>query len=262
MQKISRIIVISIVVLSFLILAPDTLAVTLSYSNVPSIISANPFTIEVTVEGPNPGTNYLRIDLYTEGSTNYFGETYNSSNWYKGSDYKQYVPITIGEDKIATTSVQARVGEPTASEYQGSGLYKLKVRRYTSSGNVNTSDEQTPATVNITVPLSSPPASPQVDPTLLPTPKPTNFPTPKASTTISKKTSPTPSKKPSPQPSSVVLGEAAASPSPGNSPSPEVSGKKGSGFPVGLLFIAGGLMFSGAAGFLFYKKMEQKTTRE
>lgn len=103
--------------------------------------------------------------------------------------------------------------------------------------------------------VSTPPPSP----TLLPTPKPTSFPTPKASTIINKKVSPVPSKKTTPQSSSLVLGEAAASPSPGVSPPPEAVGKKGSSFPAGLLFIAGGLMFSGAAGFLFYKKMEHKS---
>ena len=63
--------------------------------------------------------NYLRVDLFKDGSFNYFGETFNGSDWYKGSDGKSYFPISIDSSKIATASVQTEVGSPSSRNFQG-----------------------------------------------------------------------------------------------------------------------------------------------
>lgn len=152
------------------------IAVSTSIVQSPSTISDEPFTITVNVTGATAGTNYLRADLYRTDTKNYFGETDNTQYWYGGSDGKLYFPVTIesGTPLIATFS--ARLGNPSSTDYPGPGLYKLRIRRYTSSGNQGSEDPQ-PADINITkanpspTPSPSPSPSPSYDPS--PTPAPT-----------------------------------------------------------------------------------------
>lgn len=156
-------------------------AVTITTSNIPTSIGIDPFTISVLVTGPNPGTNYLRVDLYKDGTTNYFGETNNGSDWHSDSTGTNYFPITIDSSGTASAQLTARLGNPSNNDYPGPGDYKLKVRRYTSSGN-SADDTQTAANINIgytfpsPTPLS-PTSTPNPSPTSTATPAPTAIPT-------------------------------------------------------------------------------------
>ena len=92
---------ICLIFLAFLLLLAfptKSFAVTVSITNYPSSISADPFSISVSILGASSGTNYIRVDLYKDGTQNYFGDTYNGSDWYNGSEGKQYYPITIIEN--------------------------------------------------------------------------------------------------------------------------------------------------------------------
>lgn len=164
----------------------NVFSVTTSIIEYPSTLSADAFNIKVLVEGASAGQNYLRVDLYKEGSTNYFGETFNNTDWYFGSDGKKYLPITIESGKVASVSVQARVGQIEGTDYSGPGEYKMKIRRYTSSG-TQASDTQSVVTVSINL------FTPTPSPTLTPTPQP------QSSSTFS----PSPTKTPSPSSSST-----------------------------------------------------------
>lgn len=128
-------------------------AVTTTISNYQSTISSDPFTIDVTISGAGAGTNYLRIDLYKPSSTNYFGETYNGTDWYKESDYAKYFPITIQSGTDWTGQIQGKFGNPTQTQYDGPGTYKMRVRRYTSSGSYNSTEANNNA-VDISVNVS------------------------------------------------------------------------------------------------------------
>lgn len=203
--------------LVFLFISPTTvLAVTTAITNYPSSISNDSFTLDVSVSGATDGTNYLRVDIYKENTTNYFGETYNSTGWYGSSDGTQYFPVTI-QSGSWSGSVQARMGSPTSTEYVGPGNYKLRIRRYTVSGNYTTSEANdsaitiamTFATPSPTPPLApSPTATPTPTaspvPTLPPakTPSPTKTPTP----TPTKSPTPSPTISPEPTPEEIVLG--------------------------------------------------------
>jgi len=161
--------------ITFLFLAKDTFAATITINNYPSQISTDPFDVEVYISGYT-GKNYLRIDLYKEGTTNYFGETFNGTYWYGDSDGVQYFSI----EGINSTHLQGKIGNPTLTKYPGPGSFKLRIRRYTSSGNPASGDQQTAVEVQINVPIETPTPSPT--PTLVPTstPKPpTSTPTPK-----------------------------------------------------------------------------------
>lgn len=161
----------------------------------PSSVGDEFFAITVSISGATAGTNYLRADLYHPDTKNYFGETDNTQAWYGGSDGKQYYPVTIlsGEPTIATIS--ARLGEPTLTDYPGPGLYKLRIRRYTSSGNQGSED---PQPIDITLTKTYPSPSPSPTPTPSPTVQPSPSSIPSHSPSIP---SLTPSTIPSPKPS-------------------------------------------------------------
>lgn len=167
-------------------------AVSVSILSYPTSISEDKFSVTVQTEGAASGTNYLRVDLYQDGTKNYFGETDNGESWYGGSDGKQYYAITIvsGTPNIATVS--ARIGEPSLSDYPGPGIYKLRIRRYTSSGGQG-SEDPLPVSLSITKVWPSPSPSPTPTPTATPTPDPTSPPSPSPT--------PTPTPKPSLKPS-------------------------------------------------------------
>jgi len=135
---------ICLIFLAFLLLLAfptKSFAVTVSITNYPSSISADPFSISVSILGASSGTNYIRVDLYKDGTQNYFGDTYNGSDWYNGSDGKQYYPITIVDSKsTASATLQTRTGVPSVSDYDGQGSYKMRIRRYTSSGGSGSED--------------------------------------------------------------------------------------------------------------------------
>lgn len=170
-----------VIILDFTFSSP-ALAVTTTISSFPLTIGADPFSVEVHIASASAGTNYLRIDLYKEGMTRYFGETHNGSIWYSGSDGKQYFPVTISSD-LVTANFQGRVGNPSVSEYDGSGSYRLRVRRYTASGNYNAPEANASSvllTINLTNPTPTPTIAPVPTATSTPLPSPTPTPSPTA----------------------------------------------------------------------------------
>lgn len=150
------------------------LPVVIVINSYPSVITNEDFKIDVTISGARPATNYLRIEIYKDGTTNYFGETFNGSSWYGGADGLSYFPVMIN----GTTSAQikGRVGD-----FVDSGDYKLKVKRYTQSGNA-ASDTIDPVDVKINLATSTPTPSPSpIASIILPlssTPESTRRPTP------------------------------------------------------------------------------------
>lgn len=124
----------------FLTTITDAHAVSVTVSDIPEHITQAPFTVSVTVAGASPGTNYLRIDLFEEGSDDYFGETHNGIDFYGGNEGTQYAPITISGSE-STATVTARVGNPSVHEYDGEGQFFIRIRRYTGSGSQASSME-------------------------------------------------------------------------------------------------------------------------
>lgn len=170
-------------------------AVTTMILRSPELAGEEKFEVTVQIEGASPGINYLRIDLFQNGTKNYFGETDNTQSWYGGSDGKQYFPVTILPDQPTLATVSARLGSPSLGEYPGPGDYLLRVRRYTSSGNQG-SEDSLPVSITLTKNWPSPSPSPSPSPTPTDQPSPSPLPTP-APTEIK---TPTPVPKPSPKP--------------------------------------------------------------
>lgn len=214
-----------LLLLPFFLQPKPVLAVTVSIAESPQTIESEPFSVRVNVSGAQTGTNYLRGDIYKENTTGYFGETNNGITWYIGSDGKQYFPINTVSGQDWTGEIQVRLGSPSSTQYDGPGPYKLRIRRYTSSGNQGGEDaNNSSVSITIDVPLSTPTPTPTPDPTPIPTPTPsptskpiaTPAPSPKTSTPLLiSSPSPNPSSKPSQKASpnhssqtSVILGQA------------------------------------------------------
>ncbi len=249
----------------FLTSCHEVFAVSVSVTSFPSTIpSTDPFQVNVSVTGATNATNYLRIDLYKEGTTNYFGETYNGNDWYSSSDGKNYYPIQI-QNASSSATITTQIGNPSTTEYPGPGIYKLKIRRYTSSGSQSTNDNQTPVDVQITYTF----------PTHIPDPTPTPVPTP---TPISILPTTTPTKLPlaSPKPTATA-GTPNPTPQSTNSPEPEVLGESTTDSPIpiqtpivesininkppviGFILIGIGILFIGFSGYIAFKKTKIPT---
>ncbi len=167
------------VTICFFLFVSDAYAVSVTVNNAPSSIGSDPFTLSVAVVGASLGTNYLRVDIYKDGTSNYFGESFTGNDWYGGSDGTRYFPITIGSDKTWNGTVQARIGNTIPQDYDGAGTYKLRVRRYTGGGNYN-NDEAKASAIQIVLAFPTPTSLPPNTPTPAPTDKPTKTPKPTA----------------------------------------------------------------------------------
>ncbi len=235
-------------------------AVSISIVNYPTSISTDSFSITFSVTGASDGQNYFRADLFKDGTSNYFGETFNSLNWYSGSEGKQYFPVSI-INSSASAIIQARLGAPGASDYLGSGPYKLRIRRYTASGNPSSSDIQTP--VDIVINYSSPTLTPM--PTNTTTPIPTSTLTPTITTVPSSISVLSPTKKitntltPTSKPEETITHEVlGSSNNPVNSKAsiPNQETKSINSFNpanwIGFIFVFIGVIFLSLCGILFF----------
>lgn len=165
-----------LLLLSSFVIPNKVLGVNITFESYPASISGEIFNVGVKITGANSGTNYLRIDLYKDGTNNYFGETYNGSDWYSGSSGLSYYPVSI-QNASGSAIVQAQIGNPNSNDYTGAGLYKLRIRRYTSSGSLSSNDTQTPVDIQINYQTPSPTPTQTPQPSSVPTQNPTPFPT-------------------------------------------------------------------------------------
>lgn len=181
-------------------------AVTTDIISYPSSISDDKFSVTVQVASASAGTNYLRIDLFKEGTKNYFGETDSGQAWYGGSDGKQYFPVSIVAGSPTIATVSARMAEPSLADYPGPGSFKIRVRRYTASGSQGSEDT---VAKDITITKTWPSPSPSVSPS--PTTQSTSTPTLSPTTTPSPSmpTAPKPTIAPSPSLESASSGTVA-----------------------------------------------------
>ena len=195
-----------IVVLSFLFFpffVKSVSAVSVTISVYPSTITGDSFTVTASISGAVTGTNYLRLDFFKDGSDNYFGETYNNTDWYGGSVYSQYFPIFITAGIPWNDDIQGRIGSPSSAQYDGSGTYKIRLRMYVSGAEYTSESfvvsiiAPTSAPILTNTPTPQPTSVPTLTPTKTPTPTSVNTPTPTSAKTPtpSLKTSVTPTLK-------------------------------------------------------------------
>lgn len=263
-MKIIFLILFSTLLLTF---SNQVLAVNTAISNTLSSITDEPFTFNVSITGAQTGTNYLRADLYQSGTYNYFGFTFNGTDYYNGSIYNQFLPIIINSEGSASATIQAKI-DSSSSSFKGSGPYKLKVRRYTSQNSYTWSNE---ASLDISYDLPTSTPIPASTPTPTDTPDPTNTPTPIKTPTPTKTSTPAPTIKPTTKPSPTstsdnpnlpasILGTSSATVMP--TISQDSVKNQSSVSPLTKIFLIGGMIILLLSGGLFYtflakRKQEQ-----
>lgn len=240
-------------------------AVSVSITSFPATITQDMFNITASISGAGNGTNYLRVDIYKDGTTNYFGETFNGTDLYSGSDYHSYLPITISGSSW-NGIVQGNLGSPSSTQYDGTGIYRLRLRRYTSGGSV-TSSEADASSIVITIVTPTP--SPTPIPTAAPTATPINtvMPTNKPTVTSTTKPSPTITVRPditnmvSTPDALLASGEGILGTSISAQPTlvKAIDEKKiQSGNFLALLLIVGGILVLASCGILWYHVIKEK----
>lgn len=157
-------------------------AVTTTISNPPSSITpSDEFTINIVISGAASGTNYLKIDLYKSGTTNYFGETFNGADWHSDSEFAKYYQITVQSGTDWSGSIKGKVGNPSSSEFDGNGTYKLRIRRFRSSGSVDSNEANNSA---VDIQIVSPTENPTPTTITIEEPTPTETTIPEPTPTI------------------------------------------------------------------------------
>lgn len=153
--------IVGVVVVLFWLLPFSICAVSVRIIAIPSSITTDPFTVTASISGAASGTNYMRVDVYKDGTSNYFGETYNGNDWASGGSGKDYYPITVQTGVSWIGDIQARIGSVTSSEYDGQGTYSMRLRRYTNSGGSGSEDANLSAVpIVIAVPTQTPTIAP------------------------------------------------------------------------------------------------------
>lgn len=196
----------------------------------PQTISIEPFDVSFSINGAKKAKNYIKVEIYKEGTTTYFSETFNGKDWYSGSDAFSYFAIDVNSSSVSAI-VKARATKVN------NGDYKLRIKRFTASGNI-ADDNETPVDIKIKYQEYTPSPTPSQISTTIPTVVITSSPSPHPTNII----------KPSSTPE--ILSQKTVLPTPAKSPTP--SSQHFPYFPA-FLFISG-LFLVGLAIFPFVKK--------
>ncbi len=202
------------------------------------------------MSGLSANTVYrLRIALSQPNSSNYFGSTYDGTNWHYGSiSSNNFVSVTTNNNGSWSGDIQGKVDPQDPDFTTGSGTYDLKVGRYTLTGTSSTWSDP------VSITIYAPPA-PSPTPTFVSTATPTLTPAPTKK--LIKTLTPTLHKTPTPTESSDVLGAGTSAITRKQSivtPTVIVEDVKKDIFnfyPIAIL--VGSLLFLGGGVFLFFK---------
>lgn len=219
-------------------------------------------TINLSIQNHGNEVYYLEGAFKKEGASNYFGLTWNNSNWVSYSfsnNDKNLKSITTNPEGSWSGVLKTKL-DTGSSQFQGSGNYILKINRFTDTGSNATPSDNT-VTLSVAA-LATPTLTETQTPS--PTSTPTNTPTPTATPTKTviptKKPTATPTKSkstPTPTESSVNLPQSilGASASATETPTPTKAQENSFNF-MNLVFIAGGiiLILLGIFAFTFVAK--------
>lgn len=160
-------------------------AVTITTSSTQtSIFSSNEYIVDASVSAEvADGTQYyLRGEFFKPGTSNYCGYTWNETSWYNGpysgTGFQNLRLIKMASN-LWSGQVKAKF-DPASSGCNTSGVYNFRILRYSSGGNPQSGDTQTPLSVDVTIGTPTPSSSPieTQSPTPTATERPTNCPTP------------------------------------------------------------------------------------
>src|SRR3989344_7663385 len=112
------------------------------------------FTITATMSGLTNNAIYrLRVAIpQSFGSVSYFGSTYDGTTWHMGSiSDGNFFSITTDSNGAWGGDIQGQIDSDDPNFTTGSGVYDLKIGRYTQTGNSNATWSNS-VSITITVP--------------------------------------------------------------------------------------------------------------
>lgn len=174
---------------------PVFAAMSLTFTGLPPNINQDEeISVQVSLTGaPLNTTYYLRAAFYVDGTTQYFGYTWNNSGWNNvPSDYKNFLQINTGSSGEFNGALKTKV-DLSSSYFKGTGEYQFKLGRYTEGGSGPSWTDSSATTI------TGPTPTPTPIPTAVPSLAPTNTPTSSPSST------PTPSPKPTSTPKPTAI---------------------------------------------------------
>lgn len=154
----------------------------LSFASAPQI-TASPsgtisidqsFTVSATMIGLSKNAIYrLRIALSQPGTTDYFGSTFDGTSWHTGSiSSGNSVAITTDGSGSWSGDIQGKIDPDDPNLTTGSGIYDLKIGRYTQTGSSATWSDPVSVTISVPSPTPIPPTPTQSPKPQMPTPNP------------------------------------------------------------------------------------------
>lgn len=219
-------------------------------------------TVNLSLQNQGNKIYYLEGAFKREGGTNYFGQTWNDTDWvgYSSTNADKSLKSITTTSEGSWSGVLKIKLDTTSSQLTGSGNYILKINRFTSSGSSPTASDNEATLAVIVNSTPTPTATPT--PTNTPTPTPTSTPTPTKSPTPTKTPTKTPTSTSQPSPSSTsnpkipssILGTSISA-------TPEPSSKEEGSSPLKNIAMFGGgsvLILSGILFATFIVKRRSK----
>lgn len=140
-------------------------------------------SIALSLQGQGNKIYHLEGALKKEGTANYFGLTWNDSEWVKytaGNNFSSLKKITTDQFGKWQGIVKVKIDQES-SLFSGNGIYILRFKRFTSTGS---SSYWSDNSINLTIYSSSPTTQSSPPPSPTPSLSPSSSPNPSSSTTF------------------------------------------------------------------------------
>jgi hypothetical protein len=148
----------------YLSLFVTTISADFSLSNIPSSVNSDQeveANVSLSLQGQDNKKYYLEGALKKDDGSNYFGLTFNDSDWvaYSPGSFTNLKPITTDASGTWSGSLRFKV-DSTSPYYKGSGNYVFQIKRFTEGGSSSWSDNSVTLTISGSEPEPSPSSSP------------------------------------------------------------------------------------------------------
>lgn len=140
--------------------------------------------VTLSLQGQNEKVYYIEGAIKKEGSSNYFGLTWNDSSWvqYTASDFTTLKQITTDQAGKWNGSIKTKI-DKNNNLFSGNGTYTLRLKRFTTGGSYYWADNFVVLTVSLIsstatqAPATPAPVAPSSTPisTISPAPQPTSL---------------------------------------------------------------------------------------
>jgi hypothetical protein len=161
-----------ITIISYFVVFSSNAFAAFTVSNIPSSINSDQeieVNVELSLQGQANKKYYLEGALKKDDGQNYFGLTFNDSEWvsYTASNFTTLKPITTDSAGSFIGNLKFKI-DTSSSYYKGNGTYIFQLKRFTEAGSSSWSDNSSTMEVLDVQPSATP--SPFPSPTSSPSP--------------------------------------------------------------------------------------------